>query len=68
MPPGTAFVDTRSKQLVVACAGGTWLAVSALQLQDRKAHAAWDFVNGYRLPKTGVAMFLGAVSEAQRRH
>jgi len=68
VPPGTAFVDTRSKQLVVACAGSTWLVVSALQLQDRKAHAAWDFVNGYRLPKTGVAMFLGAVTNAPGRH
>ena len=59
VPPGTVFFDAGPRTLVVACAGDTWLSVAKLQLENRKALSAWDFVNGYRLPKTGVAMVLG---------
>lgn len=47
-PPGT-FIDLEGESLIVACGGGTSLAIDRLQRAGRKAVDATAFVNGERL-------------------
>jgi methionyl-tRNA formyltransferase len=58
-PPGTALYEPSAKRLAVACADATWLAVPAVQRQNRRRQSAHDFVNGYRLPKAGTVAVFG---------
>jgi methionyl-tRNA formyltransferase len=50
MPPAPgSFIGVSAAGLVVACGGGTMLAIEELQRPDRRAQRAADFVNGERL-------------------